>query len=99
MNREPMNGAEQNRSMKNGKQDKKNCERNPNSTSLFSLRFGIFFLIHLPRAFYPMDRSVKSKGERRERRPPTLETSKPHELDRINRIVQDCRRVCFSIQS
>src|SRR4030095_95521 len=45
MNREPVNRAEQNRSMKNGKQNKKNCERNPDATSQFSLRFGIFFLI------------------------------------------------------
>src|SRR5215470_5399108 len=45
MNREPMNGSEQNRSMKNDKQDKKNCERNPNATSPFSSRGGIFLLI------------------------------------------------------
>jgi hypothetical protein len=51
MNREPMNGAEQNRSMKNGKQDKKNCERNPDATSLFSRRFGTFFLIILHEHF------------------------------------------------
>jgi hypothetical protein len=62
MNREPMNGAEQNRSMKNGKQDKKNCERNPNATSQFSFRFGMFLPDHFPRAFHPMGRSGKSKG-------------------------------------
>src|SRR5215471_19127479 len=64
MNREPMNGPEQNRSMKNDKQDKKNCERNPNAAPPFSSRGGIFLLINFHEHFTLWTGRERARGER-----------------------------------
>src|SRR5689334_5704359 len=63
MNREPMNGAEQNRSMKKQEENKKNGERNPNATSPFSFRGGIFFLVNFHEHFTLWTGRERARGE------------------------------------
>src|SRR2546421_12716519 len=64
MNREPMNRAEQNRSMEDQQEGKKAGEQNPSATPPFSLRLRILFLIIFHEHFTLWTGRGKSKGER-----------------------------------
>jgi len=56
---EPVNGAEENQSVKNDEQRKDYPNRNPNLAAVFPSAEN-YPPDHLPRAFYPMDCSGKS---------------------------------------
>src|SRR5215475_5315875 len=105
MNREPMNGAEQHRSMENGEQDKKNCERNPNATP-FSCSGGIFLLIIFHEHFTLWTGRERARAAplprrrtdtlprilgRAEARPSVLPRPGADKLDRIDRIGKSVR--------